>query len=153
MKKKKIGRIDKADFPEFQLKDINVKIDTGTYNSSIHCSDINEIVKNGKKIIRFKLLDNEHEGVYFDELFIDNYLLKEIKSSNGISEMRFVVDSEIILFGKKYLTSFSLTDRSDMKYPILLGRKLLANNFLVDVTKTDLSYKKKIKQNNTILDK
>jgi len=145
-KKRKIGRIDKADFPEFQLNNINVKIDTGTYNSSIHCSEISEVVRNGEKIIRFKLLDNEHAEVYFDELFIANYQLKEIKSSNGISELRYVVDSEIILFGETYITSFSLTDRSDMKYPILLGRKLLSKNFLVDVTKTDLSYKKKIKK-------
>ena len=36
MPKKTIGRIDKADFPALDLFDIDIKIDTGAYTSSIH---------------------------------------------------------------------------------------------------------------------
>lgn len=35
-----IGRIDKADFPELNLQNINLKVDTGAYTSTIHCHDI-----------------------------------------------------------------------------------------------------------------
>jgi len=47
LKKKKrklrtIGRIDKADFPELNLQNIEVKIDTGAYTSAIHCDYIEE---------------------------------------------------------------------------------------------------------------
>ena len=41
MPKKVIGRIDKADFPLLGLFDIDVKIDTGAYTSSIHCHKVN----------------------------------------------------------------------------------------------------------------
>ena len=35
-----IGRKDKADFPELSLNDIDIKIDSGAYTSSIHCTNI-----------------------------------------------------------------------------------------------------------------
>ena len=38
-----IGRSDKADFPELSLFDIDLKVDSGAYTSSIHCTDIQEI--------------------------------------------------------------------------------------------------------------
>jgi len=37
MPKKTLGRTDKADFPTLDLVDIDIKIDTGAYTSSIHC--------------------------------------------------------------------------------------------------------------------
>ena len=51
-----VGRIDKADFPELSLKDIDLKIDSGAYTSSIHCSNIEEITDNGCNLIKFTLL-------------------------------------------------------------------------------------------------
>jgi hypothetical protein len=55
-----IGRADKADFPELSLSEIDVKIDSGAYTSSIHCSSINEITVDGVSLIKFTLLDPEH---------------------------------------------------------------------------------------------
>ena len=55
-----IGRVDKADFPELSLMKIDVKIDSGAYTSSIHCSNIKEITINNENFIQFKLLDPEH---------------------------------------------------------------------------------------------
>jgi hypothetical protein len=46
------------------------------------------------------------------------------------------------LYGQDFETEFSLSDRSDMKYPVLLGRSLLRQGrFVVDVAKRNLSYK------------
>ena len=145
-KKIKIGRTDKADFPLLSLFDIAVKIDTGAYTSVIHCHNIRKAQKNNVRGIKFSLLDPKHEEYKEIELFAENYEKKEVKSSNGISENRYIIESEIVLFNKVYPLTLSLTDRTDMKYPILLGRQILAQNFLVDVTKTDLSFKKKYKQ-------
>jgi len=145
-KVRKIGRFDKANLPEFGIENINVKIDTGSYNSSIHCSEIKEIIVDDKTFIRFKLLDSDHPKFFFDELYSDKFVIKKIRSSNGISEMRYVIESEIELYNVIYKTTFSLTNRSEMKYPILLGRKLLAKNFLVDVNKKNLSYKYRTKK-------
>ncbi len=42
--------------------------------------------------------------------------------------------SKCFFFGKKYTTVISLTNRQDMKYPMLIGKKFLQNRFLVDVS-------------------
>ncbi|MFT5019399.1 MAG: hypothetical protein ACI9CU_000781, partial [Polaribacter sp.] len=55
-----LGRVDIADFEEFDLEDIKLKMDTGAYTSSIHTHDIQEVELDGEKYIEFKLLDPSH---------------------------------------------------------------------------------------------
>ncbi|MEE4115065.1 MAG: RimK/LysX family protein [Marinilabiliaceae bacterium] len=140
-----IGRADKADFPELFLRDISIKIDTGAYTSTIHSHDIREEVVDGEKYIEFRVLDPDHP-MYTGQLFrTKKYKRKEVRNSFGISELRFVVDTSIILFGNEYPLELSLSERSDMRYPILIGRKLLKKRFVVDPSKKDISYKQKKK--------
>lgn len=139
--KKVIGRKDKASFPELNLEDIDVKIDTGAYTSAIHCHHIEEKIINGEKAIRFDLLDPSHEQYNNKEFSTKKYTIKKIKNSFGNSEKRFIITTIIILFGKSYPIELSLSERGDMKYPVLIGRKLLKGKFVVDSSKSDLSYK------------
>ncbi|GAB7257240.1 ATP-dependent zinc protease family protein [Polaribacter sp. OB-PA-B3] len=140
-----IGRIDKADFPELSLTDIDVKIDSGAYTSSIHCSNIEEITVDDSTFIRFKLLDPDHDLYNNKEFTFKNYASKVVKSSNGISETRFMIHTEIIMFNDKFPIYLTLSERKDMKFPILLGRKFLNKKFVIDTAKKNLSHKSKNK--------
>jgi hypothetical protein len=66
-----IGRADKADFPELSLLDIDLKIDSGAYTSSVHCTNIEEVTLGYTSYIKFTLLDPEHSYT-----IIKNLLLK-----------------------------------------------------------------------------
>lgn len=138
-----IGRVDKADFPKLHLKDIDIKIDSGAYTSSIHCSNIKEVTINGQKIIKFKLLDPEHNLYNNKEFSTEDYTSKIVKSSNGISETRFLIETEILIFNQLFSIHLTLSERKDMKFPILLGRKFLNKKFVIDTAKKNLSYKSK----------
>jgi hypothetical protein len=138
-----IGRIDKADFPELHLQDIDLKVDSGAYTSSIHCSDIEEIEVEGDNFIRFTLLDPEHEFYNNKEFSTKNYASKMVKSSNGISEKRFLIETNIVIFNKSFPIHLTLSERKDMTFPILLGRKFLNKKFVIDTAKKNLSYKLK----------
>ena len=138
-----IGRIDKADFPKLILEDIDLKIDSGAYTSSIHCSDIEEITIDNESFIKFTLLDPEHPFYNNKEFTSKNYTSKIVKSSNGISEKRFMIQTEITIFNTTFSIYLTLSERKDMKFPILLGRKFLNKKFLIDTSKTNLSYKLK----------
>lgn len=143
MIKKTIGRIDKVDFPEFGLLNIESKVDTGAYTSAIHSHKIEETIINGENFINFTLLDPEHV-LYNDKAYkTNNYSKKIIKSSNGTSEERFVINTTITLFNETYPIKLTLSERSDMKYPILLGRKFLTKKFIVDTSQKNNSYKLK----------
>jgi hypothetical protein len=139
--KRNIGRIDKADFPLLQLEDVDVKIDTGAYTSTIHCKN----VKVEDNYLKCNFLDEEHPDYHEKEIVFDNYDVKVVKSSNGQSQARYRILTEIILFGKTYPIFLTLSDRDDMKYPVLLGRKFLTKRFIVDINKTNLSHKLKLK--------
>ena len=80
------------------------------------------------------------------EFLIKEYTSKQVKSSNGISEERFLIKTSIILFGKSLSIDLTLTERSDMKFPVLLGRKFLTGQFIVDTSLKNLSSKQKNKE-------
>lgn len=141
-----IGRLESIDFPQWDLYGIDAKIDTGAYTSSLHCHHISAVTKGDADYVRFNLLDPSHE-TYNDKLFeLPIHRKKVVKSSNGAREERFVVKAEIRLFEKRYTIQLSLTDRSEMKYPVLIGRKFINGRFLVDVSEKYLS-KKEIEEN------
>lgn len=150
--KQTIGRTDKIDFPEWDLFDIDAKIDSGAYTSSIHCEDIEAFYLNDEHQVRFTVQGAGKKFTQQCKVFAS----KQVKNSFGQMEYRYAVKTAIILFGKKYNIELALTDRSTMKNPVLLGRKVLRDRFIIDVTKQNLSYleKKKLskssKQHNEI---
>lgn len=134
-----IGRLEKVHLPEWGLEDIDAKVDTGAYSSSLHCHHIHLVDGSEGKKVRFNLLDPDHPA-YNERLFeLDVHDRREVKSSNGIAEERVFVKTKIRIGNDVYDIELSLADRSEMKYPLLLGRKFLRERFLVDVSKTNLS--------------
>lgn len=59
---------------------------------------------------------------------------KLVKSASGKS-LRPVVDGKIILADKEFKTDFTIADRADMKYQILIGQNILSKGFLIDPIK------------------
>lgn len=139
-KLKIIGRKDKADFPDLGLENIDIKIDTGAYTSSIHAHKIEPFEKDGKSFIKFNLLDPKHPEYKNKAIKAEILKEKKVKSSTGVAENRYIIKSKIVLFNKSYVLELSLTNRSKMKHPVLIGRKLLNKKFLVDTSQKDLSY-------------
>ncbi len=150
MKKKKvpkekiiIGTLDKADFPDLQLEEIDCKIDTGAATSAIHCHEIKVLEKEGKEVLSFKLLDPDHPAYNHKRFYTSQFQLRKVRSSSGHLEERYVITTRVVLFKKTYKTQFTLADRVKMRYPVLLGKKLLHSRFLVDVALKNLSWKQK----------
>lgn len=144
--RKIIGRKDKVDFPKMRLYDVDAKIDTGAFTSAIHCHNIKITEKDGQKYVSFYLLDPTHPDYNEKRFRVPLHAKKRIKNSFGKSEERSIIKTLITLFGEKFEIELSLSDRSKMEYPVLIGRKLLKKGFVVDVSKSDLSYKQKLKR-------
>ena len=141
-----IGRRDRIDLPGLGFRNLKAKVDTGAFGSALHCSQIQVAKRNGKMQLSFVLLDPEHP-LYKDEVhWAEDFREKKVKNSSGTIEHRYIITTPVVIFGKRITTDFSLTDRSDMKYPVLLGRKFLRKRFVVDVRLRDLSYKRKRKK-------
>ncbi|AXK48149.1 clan AA aspartic protease [Aliarcobacter trophiarum LMG 25534] len=133
---KTIGRVETISILDLELFDLDAKIDTGAYSNSLHCDDI---FIDEDNFVHFKLLDKIHTSYHGKKIKIPLYKTKSVKSSNGVVELRASIKVSVKFAGKIYNTVVSLTNRSDMKYPMLIGRKFLKDRFLVDVSKKNLT--------------
>ena len=134
-----IGRFDRADFPDLHLNDISIKIDTGAYTSSIHCDNIIEV----DDVLKCTFLDEEHPLYNGKEFIFQDYDVVFVRSSNGIVQKRYQIQSKIKLFDRIYKISLSLAARQEMRFPVLLGRKFLTKKFIVDTEYFDVSFNAK----------
>lgn len=141
-----IGRQERIDLPELGYRAIKAKVDTGAYGNALHCSEIEVIERDGKEVLTFVLLDESHPKYKEERQYVDVFTDKLVKNSSGEREHRYTIETVTVFYGKKTRTCFSLTDRSSMKFPILLGRKFLKGKYLIDVRLKDVSYKKKGKK-------
>ena len=127
---------------EIELK---AKIDTGADRSSIDedlakklgyekiIDEFNEVIKNieinssaTKEILDEKIKDKlEKWGSDFDTVVI--------KSSHGVS-YRLLIKMNIELSGVQLISKMSVTDRSNLEFPVIIGRRSLGR-FLVDPSK------------------
>ncbi len=138
-----IGRNDIIDLPELGLFDIKAKIDTGAFTSALHCSRIKVIDKDGIPTVSFQISGGTIGRKGSIKFETSDFSQRHIKSSTGHIENRVIIKTRLVVFGKKFRTEFSLTDRSGMKFPVLLGRKFLKKGFVVDVREVNLSFEKK----------
>lgn len=116
-----IGREQKIDIIDFDIK-LQAKVDTGAYRNSIHVDSVKEV----GNLLVVKIGNSEYT--------FENYDITEVKNSSGNSQVRYIIDLNFKIGHTHYISSFSIANRSRMKFPCLLGRMFLARNrFLVDV--------------------
>lgn len=128
------------------IKNIPAKIDTGADSSSIWASNIN---MNEDGTLVFSLFDKKSPLYTGDRLKTTDYKAKNIRSSNGNEQIRYRVMLPIKLHNKTLITAFTLANRSKNHFPVLIGRRTLEGNFLVDVRK--MSVPRKVPHSSTRL--
>lgn len=124
---KVIGRKERVDLPILGLHGLLAKIDTGAYTSSLHCEKTEELSKG----LSCQFLNDNDVLTSFT---FSKFNRRNVKSSNGIVEVRYAVWTKIKLGGEVFEIELTLTDRSEMKTAILLGRKFLSKKYVVDVS-------------------
>jgi len=129
-----IGRTIQVDLPKLGFIGIPAKVDTGAYFCSLHCHQIEVRVIEGKNVLCFKLLDPSHPEYKEKEIRFRNFSVKKIKSSVGEIEERYTIRTAIRIHKRRIKTFVTLANRGSMRYPMLIGRRLLKNKFIVDVS-------------------
>lgn len=135
--KQLIGRAELIDLPELDLWGIPAKVDTGAYTSALHCSAVVLHEKDGQQQLSFCVELGHHQK---QQCFVTHdFKEKNIRNSFGHVERRFVIRTKIQVLGRKIIAEFSLADREQMRFPVLIGRKLLKGRFVVDVAVKNLA--------------
>ena len=148
-----VGWEEWVSLPELNLPALVVKTDTGADLSALHAFNIQTFGKEDNLMVRFGInpIDNDERfSIFCSARIIDQ---KNITSSNGISELRYVIETEIIIGDVKKKIPVTLTNRENMKYKMIIGRSAL-DGFKISADKsflqTTLNYDlyKKVKNYN-----
>jgi hypothetical protein len=118
-----LGGVEDVILLPWRIK-LPARIDTGAAKSSLDAREI----KVQDDTIEFKL-PRKYGGL---QIRLPIMGWRHIRTPEGL-ERRPVVEVEICLGSKRFRTLVNLTDRSMVKYPLILGRNALRENFLVDV--------------------
>lgn len=129
-----IGTTEIIDLLDDGFFDVPAKIDTGADSSAIWASNIR--LEDGKLYFNFFAPGS---ALYRDEPVVSTaFRTTTVKNSFGVKEFRYKVRIRVRLGKHKLNRWFSLADRSNNTYPILLGKNFLKNKFVVDVAQRHL---------------
>jgi len=137
---KRIGWKELVDFIDFELLDVPAKVDTGAKTSVLHCEYIELVKKGRKQFVKFSPLSKEISGG--KTFTLPFHKERKIKNSFGLEENRYIVHTRVQMFNETYDIEISLRDRSNMEFPMLLGRSFIRRKFLVDVSRANLAQRK-----------
>lgn len=118
---------------------VKAKLDSGALTSSMHAENIERFRKNDEDWVRFtvKVRDVETDEVVSKEFERPVYRRSRIRGAGG-EDRRPVVKMQICIKDVIYEEQFSLRDRDNMLYPVLLGRRTLKQLGAIDVVSTYL---------------
>lgn len=125
-----IGSVEFINLPEQKISGIPARVDTGAIYSSIWASEIK--VKNGT--LSFKLFAPGNTLYNGEAIKTKNFRTSSVKSSFGQTEFRYKVSLVCTLGDRRIKAWFTLANRSGMTYPVLIGRNILRNKYVVDVS-------------------
>ena len=129
-----IGRLEHIALPGLGVERVEAKIDTGAYRSAIHYQRITvRRVDDARELVVVFRMGGKRKVKVFRK-----FKRVKVKSSNGSSSQRYLISTVVQLGPHRVRTQFTLFDRSDMKYQVLLGRKFLRGRFLVDVSRKNV---------------
>ncbi|QEM83896.1 ATP-dependent zinc protease [Halomonas binhaiensis] len=130
------GWVEKTTIEPWNIE-VKAKLDSGALTSSLDARNIEEFKKGDVPWVRFDLeLTDEETGEVFEKhLEKPVYRDMAVRGAGG-RDPRLVVLMKICMGDTIHEEQFSLRDREDMIYPVLLGRRTIGELGLLNVNKT-----------------
>ena len=123
-----VGWRELVSLPELGLAGIPAKIDTGARTSSLHADVLDDFTRGGERFVRFAV-DWDGQRHFCEAVHVD---VRGITSSNGDQQTRFVIKTPLMIGKIRFRAEISLADRSQMQFPMLIGRTALRRRMVVD---------------------
>ncbi|MDF1817263.1 MAG: RimK/LysX family protein [Immundisolibacteraceae bacterium] len=130
------GWLERIAFPGHDFL-VKAKLDTGAKTSSIYAKDITRFERKNEPWVGFTLvMEDTRNRVH--QLIMEEPLQRNvlIKNHDGDHDDRPVVELEICFNGYLHQAEFTLADRHQFHYPVLLGRRFLGGVAVIDSSET-----------------
>ena len=133
----RVGWIERVSLPDFGLRGVEAKIDTGARTSALHISAAQPLsfAAGGSKghpdrlqvVLMGVGLSAKRRTI---ELEVEDWVM--VRDTSGRRQRRPVIRTVLQLGKTRRTIRLGLTDRGDMRYPLLIGRTALPEGTLVD---------------------
>lgn len=114
------------------------RIDTGATTSSLDARDTETFERDGEQWVRFKVVDpNSDELLEFERKSVRRVLITQANTEDP--ERRPVIEMRVTIGDITQVAEFTLSNRSHLEFPVLIGRNVLRDLMLVDVGQRHLT--------------
>lgn len=131
-----VGRRTTVAAPELGIAKVVTKTDSGAYTSTLHAENIHIETVGGVEELVFDIVPSAKLQTITGEMYTvrtPHFTQKAVRSSNGLLEQRFSIKTTITVKGRTFTDTITLSKRSGMRNPMLLGRQALRSRFLINV--------------------
>jgi hypothetical protein len=137
-----VGWREWVSLPDLGVEAIKAKIDTGARTCSLHAFNLKRFRRDGEEMVRFDIhpiQKDSKKSVTVEARVIGE---RKVRSSTGHVQKRAVIETTVVLCGIPVRAEVTLTRRDAMGFRMLIGRKALAGQFLVDPKRSFLGGKR-----------
>ncbi len=145
-----IGWREWVGLPDFGVRWIKAKIDTGARSSSLHALNVETFRRDGMEFVRFDLYPHQRDDdrvVAIEMPVVDH---RRVRSSTGHLSTRPVIATKVQVCGQIVTLELTLANRIEMGFRMLLGRLALKGRFLVNSNRSYLGGKPPKKKNSAV---
>ena len=127
-----------VELPDIGVPWIKAKLDTGARTSALHAYEIQPFERDGAEWVRFHIRpwQDSTEDEVIAELPVHDR--RHVRSSSGHVQDRYVVQMRITMLGREVSGEFTLSNRDQMGFRLLVGREVLRQGFAVDARRSFL---------------
>lgn len=144
-----VGWNENVDLPDWGIKRLGAKVDTGAQTSALHVENIESI---GRGRIRFDVVVHREKRDRHFPVTARVVRRARVRSSNGHYDVRYFVETTVRIGPVEKTIEVSLVDRGKMAHRMLLGRSALRGDFVVDVSRRHVLDKPK-KRRTSLMEK
>ena len=131
-----IGWKDYADLPEWHLRRIRFKVDTGARSSVLDVASYELVQVPGQGLVaRLRIARSRKHPERLTVIEAPVLGVVAVRNSGGMCEQRPVLETTVCIGPVCKRIRLTVTNRAGMRFRMILGRKALEGDFVVDVSK------------------
>jgi hypothetical protein len=128
-----VGATTVVSLPEFCIKGLQARVDTGAATCALHASSIE--FDEQESVLKVILFDPDSDFYTGQEHVFTDFVVRNVRNSFGKRMSRPMVKTKVTLAKETFEVLVGFSDRTKLTYDMLIGRNLLEQGFVVDVSK------------------
>jgi len=127
-----LGWREWAALPDLGLPAIKVKVDSGARTSALHAFYTEKYQLDSVDMVKFLIHPIQKNYDFHVECHAPIIDFREVSDSGGHKEMRYVIETSIVIGTVSWPIELNLTNRDTMRFRMLLGRRAIEARAVID---------------------